>query len=325
MARIFSGIQPSGDLHIGNLLGALKNWIINQDEHDAVYCVVDLHALTIPSKPEDLRANTLSIIQLLLAAGIDPEKCILFVQSHVNEHSQLGWLLECTVSFGELKRMTQFKDKSDRADFISAGLFTYPALQAADILLYDTEIVPVGEDQRQHIELTRDIAERFNSRYGQTFILPEHHISKTGSKIMDLQEPTKKMSKSDEDSGGTLLVLDDPKTIEKKIQRAVTDSESEVRYDPEKKPGVSNLLEIIGGFSDQNPKELEGKYKSYKDLKQGCAEVAVAELSKIQQRYRKISADPALALNILSAGAEAAQVRAAQVLARAKENIGLAV
>ncbi len=325
MARIFSGIQPSGDLHIGNLLGALKNWAANQDEHDAVYCVVDLHALTIASKPEDLRANTLNIIQLLLAAGIDPEKCILFAQSHVSEHSQLGWLLECTVSFGELRRMTQFKDKSDRADFISAGLFTYPALQAADILLYDTEIVPVGEDQRQHIELTRDIAERFNSRYGQTFAMPEHHIPKTGAKIMDLQEPTKKMSKSDEDSGGTLLVLDEPKTIEKKIQRAVTDSEAEVRYDPEEKPGVSNLLEIIGGFSGSDPKELEGKYSSYKDLKQQCAETAVAELSKIQQRYLEISADPAFALNVLRTGAEAAQARAAQVLARAKENIGLII
>lgn len=321
MARIFSGIQPTGDLHLGNLLGALNNWVKNQEEHDATYCVVDLHALTSGNDPEQLRQDTIKITQLLLSVGIDPKKCILFAQSSLPEHSQLGWLLQCCVAFGELKRMTQFKDKSDKADFISAGLFTYPALQAADILLHDTEIVPVGEDQRQHIELTRDIAERFNSRYGQTFVIPEHHIPETAARVMDLQKPTQKMSKSDEDTSGTIYVLDDAKTIEKKVQRSVTDSDGEVRYDPEEKPGVSNLLEIMSAIAGTAPKVEAEKYNSYKELKENCAEIVISLITQIQTRHKEITQD--YALEVLTEGAARARQKAQEVLARANKNIGL--
>src|SRR3954470_13248921 len=219
MARVFSGIQPTGDMHLGNYLGAVRNWVADQD--DAIYCVVDLHALTVPQDPVALRAKTLEVASLLIAAGLDPDVCTLFVQSHVPEHPQLAWLLECTVAFGELRRMTQFKDKSERQEFVSAGLFTYPALMAADILLYDTRTVPVGDDQRQHLELARDVAIRFNSRYGDTFVVPEAVIPKVGARIKDLQEPTKKMSKSEDSSAGLILLLEDLKSVEKKIKRAV--------------------------------------------------------------------------------------------------------
>ena len=231
MARVFSGIQPSGELHLGNLLGALVNWVDHQKSHDAVYCIVDLHALTLPKNPEELRKNSLELAQLLIAVGINPDESILFMQSHVPEHSQLAWLMECTVSFGELNRMTAFKDKSGRNEFISGGLFTYPALQAADILLYDTDLVPVGDDQRQHIEITRDIAERFNSRFGDTFVVPKHVIPPAGARIMDLQHPERKMSKSELSPAGTISVLETPESITKKIKRAVTDSDGDVRFD----------------------------------------------------------------------------------------------
>ncbi|MEL7207938.1 MAG: tryptophan--tRNA ligase, partial [Actinomycetota bacterium] len=209
MARVFSGIQPSGDIHLGNLLGALRNWVADQDDHECVYCVVDLHALTVPQDPEQLRATTLSVAQVLLAVGVDPDRCTLFVQSHVHEHAEAAWLMQCTAAYGELSRMTQFKDKSDSAEFVSGALFTYPALMAADILLYDTERVPVGDDQRQHLEFTRDVATRFNHRYGDTFVIPEAAVPKAGARVMDLQSPTDKMSKSADGAAGTILVLDD--------------------------------------------------------------------------------------------------------------------
>lgn len=322
MARIFSGIQPTGDLHLGNLLGALNNWVSNQDEHDAIYCIVDLHALTNSHNAEQLSQDTLKIAQMLLAVGIDPEKCVLFIQSALPEHSQLGWLLQCCVSFGELSRMTQFKNKSEKSDFISAGLFTYPALQAADILLYDTEVVPVGDDQRQHIELTRDIAERFNSRYGETFVLPQHHIPETAARVMDLQNPSQKMSKSIQDASGTIYLLDAPETIEKKVKRSVTDSENEVRYDPKEKPGVSNLLEIMSAIEGSSPEKMAEKYKSYKDLKESCAEMLVSTLTSIQERYKKISSTDDT-LEILGHGAKKAKEIAQEVLARANKNVGI--
>lgn len=322
MARVFSGIQPSGDLHLGNLLGALVNWVDHQDHHDAVYCVVDLHALTLPKEPAVLRATTIELAQLLIAIGIDPQRSILFVQSQVPEHPQLAWLMECTVSFGELSRMTAFKDKADRQEFVSASLFTYPALQAADILLYDTDLVPVGDDQRQHIEITRDIAERFNSRYGTTFTVPAHVIPPTGARVMDLQHPDRKMSKSEE-SAGTVLVLDDLGVTAKKFKRAVTDSDNEVRYDPESKPGVSNLLSILAAATGREPAAVAEDYRQYGPLKADTADAVVEVLRPIQERYRALADDPGETARLLALGADKAQEIAAATLARAKANIGL--
>lgn len=324
MARVFSGIQPSGDLHLGNLLGALVNWVDMQDDHDAVYCVVDLHALTLPIDPEELRATTIELAQLLIAVGIDPDRSLLFVQSQVSEHTQLAWLMECTVSFGELSRMTAFKDKSNRegTKFVSGGLFTYPALQAADILLYDTDFVPVGDDQRQHVEITRDIAERFNGRYGETFVVPQHVIPPAGARVMDLQHPTQKMSKSQE-GAGTVNVLEDKSSIEKKFKRAVTDSESEVRFDIEAKPGVSNLLSILGAATGSEPEELAGQYSQYGPLKADTADAVIAMLEPIQARFTELQNDPAETHRLLALGAEKATSIASEVLARAKANIGL--
>lgn len=325
MKRVFSGIQPSGELHLGNLLGALINWSKMQNDHDAVYCVVDLHALTLRMDPSVLRTNTVELAQLLIAVGIDPERSTLFVQSQVPQHSQLAWLMECTVSFGELSRMTAFKDKStrDSTKFVSAGLFTYPALQAADILLYDTDFVPVGDDQRQHVEITRDIAERFNSRYGQTFVVPEHVIPAAGARVMDLQSPDRKMSKSEGESPGTVFVLEDPKKIEKKFKRAVTDSESEVRFDIDEKPGVSNLLSIMSACTGDEPETLAGRYSQYGPLKADTAEAVIELLRPIQSRFAELQADPAETERLLKIGADKAEVIAAEVLARAKRNIGL--
>ena len=324
MTRVFSGIQPSGDLHIGNLLGALVNWSKMQDDFDAVYCVVDLHALTLRQDPEALRAKSIEMAQLLMAVGIDPERSILFVQSQVPQHPQLAWLMECTVSYGELSRMTAFKDKSNRdsTKFISAGLFTYQALQAADILLYDTDVVPVGDDQRQHIEITRDIAERFNSRYGDTFVVPEHRIPPAGARVMDLQHPERKMSKS-EDSPGTVWILEDPKKVEKKFKRAVTDSDGEVRYDVEAKPGVSNLLDILSACTGTAPEELAENYTQYGPLKGDTAEAVIELLRPIQERFAELHADPAETERLLALGAAKAEAVASKVLHRAKQNIGL--
>ncbi len=302
MARVFSGIQPTGDVHLGNLLGALVRWADDQHRAESIYCVVDLHALTLPQDPEELRAGTLRMAQLLLAVGLDPDVCTLFVQSHVPEHTGLAWLMECTAAYGELSRMTQFKDKSGRAGFVSGGLFTYPALMAADILLYDTDEVPVGDDQRQHVELTRDLAERFNARHGPTFTVPRATFPPAGARVMDLQDPTSKMSKSADASTGTILVLDDPKVVERKIKRAVTDGESEVRFDVEAKPGVSNLLSILGAATGRTPEEAARGYSQYGPLKADTAAAVVERLAPIQARYAELAADPAETGRLLARG-----------------------
>ena len=323
MKRVFSGIQPTGDQHLGNYLGATRNWVAMQHRTDAVFCVVDLHAITIPKAPGEVRDGTLRLSQMLMAVGLDPEKCIIFVQSHVREHTECAWLMECNVSFGELSRMTQFKDKSGRQDFISAGLFTYPALQAADILLYDTDQVPVGDDQRQHIELARDIAERFNSRYGDTFTVPEAVIADTGARVMNLQRPTDKMSKSLDSPKGTVNLLDEPKLIAKKIRSAVTDNDGTVRFDIAEKPGVSNLLSILGASTGRDPVALADEYSQYGALKIDTADAVVAMLEPIQARYRELESDPAETTRLLAIGAEKARTIAATTLARARANVGL--
>ena len=323
MTRVFSGIKPTGPVQLGNLLGALRHWVADQDEAETVFCVVDLHALTVPQDPDELRSRTLELAQLLLAIGIDPERSILFVQSHLTEHAELSWILECTASFGELRRMTQFKDKSDGAEFVSAGLFTYPALMAADILLYDTDRVPVGDDQRQHLELARDLAIRFNGRYGDTFVVPEAAIPKIGARVMDLQHPTRKMSKSEDSPQGTVLVLEDLDQVAKKIKRAVTDTDTEVRFDPAEKPGVSNLLSILGACTGEDPALVADRFTRYGDLKSATAEAVVETLRPIQQRFAELAADPKGTAAILSAGADRARSIARPVLDRARENIGL--
>jgi tryptophanyl-tRNA synthetase len=321
--RVFSGIQPTGEVHLGNYLGAVRRWVDDQGAADAIYCVVDLHALTLPQDPAELRAKTLELVALLAAAGLDPERCTLFVQSHVPEHAQLGWLIECTASFGELSRMTQFKEKGERAQFTSAALFTYPALQAADILLYDTERVPVGDDQRQHLELARDVAVRFNGRYGDTFVVPEHAIPPVGARIMDLQEPTRKMSKSVDSPQGTVLVLDPPATIARKIKRALTDTDSEVRYDPEGKPGVANLLSILAAVTGGDPAALAARYEQYGPLKADTADAVVEALRPVQERFAELSADTAELERIIARGAEKARSMATPTLARAYTAVGL--
>jgi tryptophanyl-tRNA synthetase len=323
MARVFSGIQPSGSLHLGNLLGALRNWVTDQHEADALYCVVDLHALTVPQDPDELRTSTLELAQLLLAVGIDPQVATLFVQSHVAEHSQLAWIMECTAADGELRRMTQFKDKSKGAEFVSAGLYAYPALMAADILLYDTDRVPVGDDQRQHLELARDLAQRFNSRYGDTFVVPEAAIPKVGARVMDLQHPDRKMSKSADSPQGTILVLEDPRDVAKKIKRAVTDTDGEVRYDPKGKPGVSNLLSILGAATGRSVEECAAEYSQYGPLKNDAADAVVDLLEPIQARYAELAADPAGTEALLEVGASKAREMAAATLARSMKAIGL--
>jgi tryptophanyl-tRNA synthetase len=321
--RVFSGIQPTGDLHLGSYLGAVRRWVDDQHAYDALFCVVDLHALTLPQDPDELRRRTREVVAVLAAAGLDPEVCTLFVQSHVPEHSQLCWLMECTASYGELGRMTQFKEKGERAQFTSAGLFTYPALQAADILLYDTDRVPVGDDQRQHLELARDVAVRFNSRYGDTFVVPEHAIPTVAARVMDLQEPTRKMSKSVDSPQGTVLILDPPATITKKIKRAVTDNDGEVRYDPAAKPGVANLLEILGALTGSAPVEVAERYDQYGPLKADVAEAVVEALGPFQARYAELSADPAEVDRIIARGADKARAIASVTLDRAYRAIGL--
>ncbi len=327
MTRVFSGIQPTGSVQLGNLLGALRNWVTDQHEADSLFCVVDLHALTIPQEPAALRATTHELATLLLAVGIDPQVSTLFIQSHVPQHTELAWVLECTASFGELRRMTQFKDKSESASFVSAGLLTYPALMAADILLYDTDRVPVGDDQRQHLELARDLAIRFNSRYASpdqpVFVVPEAAIPRVGARVMDLQQPTKKMSKSEESGQGAILVLEDLKSVAKKIKRAVTDTETEVRFDPANKPGVSNLLSILAATTDRTPDECVGAYTQYGPLKADTAEAVVEYLRPIQARYAELTADPAGTAAILAAGAAKARELAAPKLATARAALGL--
>jgi tryptophanyl-tRNA synthetase len=322
MTRVFSGMKPTGDATLGSLLGALRNWVDDQNP-DAYYCVVDLHALTVPIDPAELRRQTVELATLFLAVGLDPELCTLFVQSHVHEHTELAWLMECTVSYGELRRMTQFKDKADRAEFVSGGLLTYPALMAADILLYDTDEVPVGDDQRQHVELTRDIALRFNSRYGETFVVPRATIRRAGARVMDLQDPTRKMSKSEDSPAGTIGVLEDLGSVAKKIKRAVTDTDSDVRFDTAAKPGVSNLLSILAACTGEDVDAIAARYTQYGPLKTDVADAVVEYLRPIQGRYRELSADPSGLAKLLARGAEKAQAHASATLARAKHHVGL--
>jgi tryptophanyl-tRNA synthetase len=323
MARVFSGIQPTGEVHLGNYLGAVRRWVRAQHEDDAIHCIVDLHALTIPQDPAVLRAKTVEVTQILVAAGLDPEVCTLFAQSQVPEHSELGWIMECTAGFGELRRMVQFKEKSAQAGFVSAGLFTYPALQAADVLLYGTEKVPVGDDQRQHLELARDLAIRFNSRYGDTFVVPEHAIPPVAARVMDLQQPERKMSKSQESPQGTVVVLDDPDTIARKFRRAVTDSEAEVRYDPDAKPGVSNLLSILAAATDGDPEALAEEYTQYGPLKDDAAAAVIKLLAPLQSRFAELVADPGETDRILATGAAKARAMAGPTMARVRGRLGL--
>lgn len=324
MARVFSGIQPSGNLTLGNYAGSLSKFVKMQHEHECVFCIVDLHALTIPKDPDELREATIKTATLFVASGLDPNKCTIFLQSHVKEHSELAWLLSCQTYFGELSRMTQFKDKSEKAEMVTAGLFTYPVLMAADILLYDTELVPVGEDQKQHVELTRDIAERLNNRYGEIVKVPQPVIGKVGARIMALKDPTRKMSKSDPVPANYIALVDEPNVIKKKIMRAVTDSDNEVRYDKENKPGISNLLEIHSVCSGESIAELEQKYagKGYGEFKRGVADAVITALEPIQKRYHELRKSGEI-MDILHEGAKRAQPIAAQVLARVQEAIGL--
>lgn len=322
MARVFSGMQPSGDPHLGNLLGAVAQWVREAETADCFYSVVDLHAITVPQDPAELRARTLQLATTFLAMGLDPDRSTLFVQSHVPAHRGLSWLLECTVSFGELRRMTQFKDKSDRHEFVSAGLFTYPALMAADILLYDADEVPVGDDQRQHLELARDVAERFNARHGECFVVPTGVYRTAGARIMDLAEPTRKMSKSLDSPQGTILLSDDDASIAKKIKRAVTDNDAEVRYDVAAKPGVSNLLSLLAACTDRAPEEVAADYHRYGDLKTDTADAVIAFLAPVRERHAVLSEDPDAVHEVLARGAERANQVAGQTLARAEQAVG---
>jgi tryptophanyl-tRNA synthetase len=325
MARVFSGIQPSGEMHLGNYVGAVRNWVREQAVHECVYCVVDLHAMTLPYDAKGLAARTLNSVALLVAAGLDPDRCTLFVQSHVHEHSELSWILECTATTGELNRMVQFKEKGRGQESVAAALFTYPVLQAADILLYDTGRVPVGDDQRQHVELARNIAQRFNTRYGETFVVPEHVIPSAGARVMDLQNPTAKMSKSVESPQGTVGLLDDPKVITKKFRSAVTDSATDVRYDLTEKPGVSNLLSILAAVTDRTVEDLAAEYDGggYGTFKSAVADAVIEFLRPVQERHAELMADEGELRRIVAQGADKARAIAVPVMARARAAVGL--
>jgi tryptophanyl-tRNA synthetase len=323
--RVFSGIQPSGNFHLGNLLGAIKNWVGQQDLYDNIFCIVDLHALSQPTTRETLRANTINLANVLLASGLDPVRSIIFVQSDVREHAELCWLLSSVTQFGELRRMTQFKDKAGgRAEQVNAALFFYPVLQAADILLYDTNLVPVGEDQKQHIELTRDVAARFNARYGDVFVLPRPDIKETGARIMSLEDPTRKMSKSDANPNAAIALTDDPDTIRRKIRRAVTDSGTEVTAAADK-PALTNLLTIYSLLSGESVPALEERYagRGYGAFKTDLAEVVVSSLAPIQQQLAELNADPSVARDVLAEGANRARVRASAKMAEVRDRMGL--
>lgn len=322
--RILSGIQPSGLPTLGNYVGALRNWALLQEQFDCFYCVVDQHAITLRQQPEELRSRSLQMAALLIALGIDPVRSTLFIQSHVAEHAQLNWVLCCNIYMGELSRMTQFKEKSSVHDEnINAGLFTYPALMAADILLYRSHMVPVGADQKQHLELTRDVAIRFNNAYGDTFVVPEPYIPRLGGRVMDLQDPTRKMSKSDSNPNAYIALLDQPEAIIKKFKRAVTDSENCIAYDPER-PGVSNLLNIYCALTDQPMEAAVAAFAGmgYGKLKQAVAEAVVAALAPIRERYEQIMADQGELLSLLSKGAVKAREVAAATLAQVYKKIG---
>jgi tryptophanyl-tRNA synthetase len=323
MSRVLSGIQPSGELHLGNYLGAVRNWVADQYTDDAYYCVVDLHALTLDIDPETLRARTWDAAIDLLASGLDPDLCTLFVQSQVAEHARLTWLLECTATTGELRRMTQFKEKGAGQESVRAALFTYPVLMAADILLYDADRVPVGEDQRQHLELTRELAHRFNHRYGDVFVVPEAAIPRVGARVMDLQHPERKMSKSVSSPLGTIQVLDEPAELERKIKRAVTDTDGEVRYDPDQKPGLSNLLELLAVATDRSPAEVASGYERYGDLKRDLAEALIELLRPVRERRKALAADLGAVAALLAVGAEKARTVAGATYDRAAAAMGL--
>ncbi len=323
MTRVLSGIQPTGDLHLGNYLGALRNWVALQDDHEALYCLVDLHALTIDIDPQVLRTGSLEAATLLLAAGLDPDRCTIFLQSHVPEHPRLTWLLECTATMGELRRMTQFKDKAGAQEAVRVGLFTYPVLMAADILLYDSSLVPVGDDQRQHLELARELAVRFNNRYGEVFTVPEAAIPQVAARVMDLQHPQRKMSKSVSSPQGTIGVLDTPEEIERKVRRAVTDAETEVRFDPDKKPGVANLLQILAAATGHRPEEVATRYQRYGDLKRDVSDAVIELLRPVRERYAELSRDPGYVRQVLSRGADQAHLLAAGTYERAAASVGL--
>ncbi|MGG0719089.1 tryptophan--tRNA ligase [Robertmurraya massiliosenegalensis] len=324
METIFSGIQPSGTITLGNYIGALKQFVELQDEYNCYFCIVDQHAITVPQDPVQLRKNIKSLAALYLAVGIDPEKATLFIQSEVPAHAQAGWMLQCVTYIGELERMTQFKDKSQGKDAVVAGLLTYPPLMVGDILLYQTNLVPVGEDQKQHLELTRDIAERFNKKYNDIFTVPEVRIPKEGARVMSLQDPLKKMSKSDPNQKAFISLLDEPKQIEKKIKSAVTDSEGIVKFDKENKPGVSNLLTIYSIFSNKSIAELEKEYegKGYGDFKGDLAKVVVGALEPIQKKYYELIDSPQLD-EILDRGAEKADAVASKMLKKMENAMGL--
>ena len=322
---IFSGIKPSGDLTLGNYLGAIKNWVSLQDEYDCYYCVVDLHAITVKQSPADLRKRTLELLAIYIASGIDPDKNTLFIQSHVPAHCEASWLLTCNSYMGELSRMTQYKDKSQKlGSSIGAGLFNYPVLMAADILLYNSDLVPVGKDQLQHLELARDIATRFNNTYSPTFTIPDGYVPKAGAKIMDLQDPSKKMSKSEENPNCYILIMDPPEVIRKKISRAVTDSIGVVNYS-DNQPGVKNLINIISAITKRSPEDIVKDYigKGYADLKQDTAEFIINELAPIQEKVKFLLNDKKHLEEIYKAGADKANYTASKVLRKIQKKIGL--
>ncbi len=328
---VLSGAQPSGELTIGNYLGALRQWVAMQDSHDCLYCVVDLHAITVRQDPVKLREACLDTLALYLACGVDPQKSTVFIQSHVPQHTQLGWALNCYAQMGELNRMTQFKDKSQKhANNINVGLFGYPVLMAADILLYQANEIPVGQDQKQHLELTRDIATRFNNIYGDTFTIPEPFIPKEGARVMSLQDPTKKMSKSDDNRNNVVGLLEDPKAVLKKFKKAMTDGDNPpvIRYDIENKPGIANLMSILSGVTGRAIADIEAEYADqamYGPLKVATGEAVVAMMEPLQERYRQYRADQAFLNQVMRDGAEKAQARAEKTVKDVYEKIGLII
>jgi tryptophanyl-tRNA synthetase len=322
--RIFSGIQPTGEKHFGNYSGGFRQYAATQEEGDAFFCIVDLHSITVAYDPQELHESTLDLAAMLFATGLDPDRSTVFVQSHVTAHAQAAWLLSSLASYGQLGRMTQFKDKSQQQELVSAGLFTYPVLMAGDILLYQTDLVPIGDDQRQHLELARDLAERFNNRYGETLKLPDGRFAKTGGRIMDLQEPERKMSTTDSQPQGKVLLTDPPETIRKKLKSAVTDSGTDVRYDPEGKPGISNLLEIMSVATGEEIAALEARYDGggYGHFKNEVAEAVVELLNPIRTRYEELRADAAELERLLAQGADKARAVSAPTLERMYERMG---
>ena len=324
MKRVFSGVQPTGNIHIGNYLGALKQFVELQEESDCIYCIVDLHSITVPQDPERLKKNILDVAALYLAVGLDPKKSIIFVQSMVPGHTELAWVLMCNSYTGELSRMTQFKQKSLGNESAPTGLFTYPVLMAADILLYDTDVVPVGNDQKQHIEITRDIAIRVNNKYGETFVVPDGRFLKAGARVMSLDDPTSKMSKSAANPHSRISLLDEPNKIKKSIMKSTTDSEGSIRFDIDHKPGVSNLLNIYSAFSGMEVKEIEKKYEGcgYGDFKKDLVDVTIEAIMPIQQRFQEIRNSKEL-IDILKDGAERANAISERTLNRVKHQFGL--